>query len=176
MKIKQIIALIITVYLCGCDVSLDSIDFTTKKPKICDITGVYILDASDISPKDYKNIPDSFIQLKKDGRFEFKNVPDCWNADWGESKHGFDTGSGTWNLEKHQNYWELNLKFKSCKNFNSTKRDNGLITNVVLVRDCKPYEIRLYYENGVLVYKQKIKKKLQQAESPNSDTAAAESE
>lgn len=80
--------------------------YTTKEPKPADVAGEYVLDEFSeglVADAGYEKRATS-IRLDADGTFTFTDLPDWWDA-FGTPVHGFDSGRGTWTVERKQGKW-----------------------------------------------------------------------
>jgi hypothetical protein len=85
----------------------------------------------------------SSITLLGDGTIIITNIPDWWLT-FGEPQGGFDSGRGTWSIQKHQEWWALSVGFTDTTQFASlTNKPGGLGTEMMLVGEKSPYKIHL---------------------------------
>lgn len=87
------------------------------QPTINQLTGTWTLSAISLnrmrSQGGYK-ISTHTLTLREDGTFDLINMPDWWLNDFGDSRRGFYSGSGTWEVGKDsQGYWIIELQFNS---------------------------------------------------------------
>jgi hypothetical protein len=123
-------------FVVGCWMYPDTSRFPTNPPLAIKLAGIYRPTKETV-----KSIQrdggyadrDMSILLNTDGTFHFENIPDWWLTSFGKPAGGFDSGDGTWNVLKHQNWWALELRFKNTADFTSMKIGKGLWTEANLI-------------------------------------------
>jgi hypothetical protein len=142
-------ALIASLGLClaGCQQDPYGWAYTTKKPDAADLVGNYAPDDATLKliaeHGHYPPRPASIV-LDASGRVTVTDIPDWWLTDLGRSQGGFDSGSGTWSVQPHQEWWIIGATFDSMNGFASQNhRSGGLVTGFGLVGERPPYKIHL---------------------------------
>jgi len=116
------------------------LNFTWRKPVRSDLVGTWVPTSdslSDLQKRGGYIISKHELTLREDGSFSLLNMPDWWLNDFGESRHGFDSGSGTWSLTQNGN-WQVYLTFKKLRSWTAF----GAPLN--LRRQKSPYLIHIY--------------------------------
>lgn len=143
MRSFLILALVI---LAGCQYDPYTSVYTTTQPKTNDVVGVYVPDTNTvalISKEGHYGPASPSITLLDDGTIIITNIPDWWLT-FGEPRGGFDSGRGTWSIQKHQDWWVLSVGFTDTTQFASlTNKPGGLGTEMMLVGEKPPYKIHL---------------------------------
>ncbi len=139
--------LILTVViLAGCQYDPYTSVYTTTQPKTNDVVGVYVPDTNTVTliSKEGRYSPASpSITLLNDGTITITNIPDWWLT-FGEPHGGFDSGHGTWSIQKHQEWWALSVGFANTTQFGSlSNKPGGIGTEMMLIGDKPPYKIHL---------------------------------
>jgi hypothetical protein len=125
----------IAIILCSCSRWLRP-DFTQKPPRKEDLTGVWTPDRDTLSVLErvggYKITTDIRIVLHSDGKLEILNMPDWWGVNGsGESRKGFRSSSGTWEITQRNNYVTIGIDYSDG------------YTELDLLNDSPPYKIEL---------------------------------
>jgi hypothetical protein len=138
------LAILSTLLLCGCPINLDT--GVKNEPKRADLIGKYVPDPETLKwvrgAGKYSEVETTF-ELFKDGSFEMVNMPDWWRGGFGESKGGFYSGGGKWDVTKDQSWWKLLLEFNTLKH-SSDPGDSGLTTLISIAGESGPYYLRFY--------------------------------
>jgi hypothetical protein len=134
------------VILAGCQYDPYTSVYTTTQPKTNDVVGVYVPDTNTvalISKEGHYGSALPSITLLDDGTIIITNIPDWWR-NFGERHGGFDSGRGTWSIQKHQDWWALSVGFRDTTQFASlANQPGGLGTEMMLVGEKPPYKIHL---------------------------------
>ncbi len=132
--------------LTGCQYDPYTASYTKTKPNRKDLVGTYVPDADTmtlISKEGHYSQVASSISLLEDGTIIIENIPDWWRIFEGP-QGGFDSGRGTWKIEKHQEWWALGAAFTNTEQFASLKNKlPGLGTEMMLIGEKPPYKIHL---------------------------------
>lgn len=99
--------------LSGCmnnGIEWSELTFTRKKPNQAELIGTWVPTAATI--KDLKDrggyaISKHELILRADGSFSMVNMPDWWTDSFGQSKKGFESGSGKWQLYQDRDPWTV---------------------------------------------------------------------
>lgn len=96
------------------------------QPEESDLLGTWSLTPSSVAfmkTEGGYDISTHSLTLHDDGTFEIVNIPDWW-LNFGESRKGFYSGSGTWRIVKDfQGHWTVEVRFNSLPG-----HDSGLLT------------------------------------------------
>ena len=122
--------------LSGCinnGIEWSELSFTRTKPNPSDLVGTWV--PTDATIKDMKEqgaytISIHQLILRADGTFEMINIPDWWKDGFGQSKKGFESGLGKWQLYEDRDpwtVWAVELEFP-----------NFVVPNQIHVRRQKP--------------------------------------
>jgi hypothetical protein len=135
------------VIFAGCQYDPYTSVYTTTQPNTNDVVGVYVADTNtlDLIAKEghYSAVSPS-ITLLADGTIIITNIPDWWLTSFGEPRGGFDSGRGTWTIQKHQEWWALSVGFDDTEAFSSRNHNpGGLGTQMMLIGEKPPYRIHL---------------------------------
>ncbi len=151
MNMKYLVVLCLLL-LCGCHIpNFDDENFTKSKPKNEDLVGKYVPTAETLKlvreEGKYRKVETS-IELFKDGSLKMVNMPDWWLKEFGESKGGFESGVGTWDVREQQGRWELGLDIK------------GLVSTSIPIADVPvPYLLWFYVgdpdQGKVMIFEKK---------------------
>lgn len=102
---------LVVLLLSGC---LRGVDFSprpTNKPAINDLSGVWVPDKATLKDMRERGGYDITLQTKlilhANGNLELVNMPDWWESNFGESQRKLHSYSGTWEIAKSGEYWEL---------------------------------------------------------------------
>ena len=111
-------------------------NFTQKPPKKEDLVGVWTPDKETLSVLarigGYKITAGIQIVLHNDGKLEMLNMPDWWGGSGnGESRKGFKSYSGTWEVSQRNNYITIGIDYSDG------------YTELDLLNDSPPYKIEL---------------------------------
>ena len=133
--------------LAGCQYDPHTAVYTVAEPRPNDLVGTYEPDkdtAAFVTKEGhYKSMPPS-ISLMSNGTVIITNIPDWWLTKFGTPSGGFDSGSGTWTIGKHQRWWALSVSFPSTGQFVSQQHQaGGLSTEMMLIGEKPPYKIYL---------------------------------
>ena len=146
---------------CVCP-NMDTLEFTTVQPLEDDLVGVYLpLDSTLelIKEGGYENT-ELKITINADGTFSMEQMPDWWNIPFGKSKDGYDSGTGTWEVETCQNWWCLKLHFDSQQNFNSTPGEAGRTAHINLSGESQPYQLWFFVgdpdSGDIMIFEQEL--------------------
>jgi hypothetical protein len=145
MNTERIIFLMLVFAAAAGCYNLDTDNFPTEKPDISAIQGTYRLNESSVQTvkqAGYEQV-DATLNLLDDGTFTMTDVPDWWQT-FGKSHGGYDSGQGTWKIQKHQNWWNIGLKFDSRRNFHSKPNEEGFSTSIVIFGKHPPFFLWLY--------------------------------
>jgi hypothetical protein len=134
-----IIVLIFLVAITGCQHDPYAGAYTTTQPKTNDLVGVYIADTNTMAlitnEGHYSPVAPS-ITLQPDSTIIISKIPDWWLTPLGQPRGGFDSGRGTWSVEKHQEWWAVSVDFNETMHFTSLSNSpGGLATDMMLVGD-----------------------------------------
>lgn len=141
---KLIFLMVGLVGIAGCH-NRDADDFPTEKPEMSAIEGIYRLNESSVQTvkeAGYEET-DATLSLQGDGTFTMTGVPDWWQT-FGEFRGGYDSGQGTWKLQKDQSWWSIGLKFDSRRDFHSKPAEDGLSTSITIYGKQPPFFLWLY--------------------------------
>jgi hypothetical protein len=96
--------------IAGCQGDPNHGRYTRIRPDPKEIAGPWSLDvaASDWRPPAADGTP-HVLEFGADGTVVARNIPDIWNYDNRAVKGDFESGAGTWTLEKDQDYWVIQL-------------------------------------------------------------------
>ena len=143
-------ALLLALVLSGCQCDPHTREYpaakTTPQPRVQDLAGTYLPTPETrdfIKNQGHYPSAKTFILLSRNGTFRFSNVPDCWHTESGDSRGLFDSGSGRWNVEKSQEWWDVGLDFTNTAGFHSEQLPNGLATFIQLSGQKPPYRLHL---------------------------------
>lgn len=140
-------SVLLLLILTGCQYDPYTDVYTTTQPKTNDVVGIYFPDTNTItliSKEGHYGQVSPSITLFSDGTIIITNIPDWWLTSFGEPQGGFDSGRGTWTIEKHQEWWALGVGFTNTENFASlTNKPEGLGAEMMLVGEKPPYKIHL---------------------------------
>ena len=123
----------------GLDWSEDS--FTRNRPNQADVIGVWVPTAStirDLMEHGGYVIAKHELILRVDGAFAMVNMPDWWLDGAGESKKGFESGSGKWEFYQGHIQWtvwgiELNFgKFATGNLINLRRQKPPYLINITI--------------------------------------------
>ena len=133
--------------LAGCQRDPYTEVYSATKPATNDLVGVYTADTNTVNliarEGHYTAAPPS-IALLADGTIAITNIPDWWLTSFGAPHGGFDSGRGTWTVQKHQQWWGLSAGFPDTTQFSSlSNRPGGMSTEMMLVGQNPPYKIHL---------------------------------
>lgn len=138
--------ILVVVILAGCQRDPYTSIYTMTQPETNDVVGVYVPDTNTIaliSKERHYGPARTSITLLDDGTIIITNIPDWWLT-FGESHGGFDSGHGTWSIQKHQEWWTLSVGFTDTTQFASlTNKPEGMGTEMMLVGEKPPYKIHL---------------------------------
>ena len=128
----------------GCQFDPYTSVYTRTEPKAEDLVGVYVPDKATARfiAEHYPAIGTSIV-LSADGTIVLQNIPDCWKTLFGTFEGGFDSGTGRWKIQKHQEWWVLGVDIWT-DGFSSREHAHiGLTTEIFLVGEKPPYIIHL---------------------------------
>jgi hypothetical protein len=132
--------------LASCQHDPYTTNYTRKRPKT-DLCGTYVPDAATrelIAQVGHYPAAPTSITLLADGFLSIANVPDWWNTPFGESQGEFDSGTGGWNLQQHQQWWAISAHFGTTAHFASLQfRTDSFATEFMLVGQRPPYKLHL---------------------------------
>jgi hypothetical protein len=107
----------------------------SPKPNDYELVGKYRLEKSSmkylINKTDYKEIPESYIELFADKTLYIRNISDCVFNGFGDSKGKFISSKGKWEIEITGNEYILSM-YISNSNFMGTS-----------IVDSKPYNLEI---------------------------------
>lgn len=127
---------LIVLLLSGCIRRVDFSQRTTNKPNINDLSGVWVPDKATLKDMAERGRYDTTLQTKlilhASGNLELVNMPDWWENMSGESGRRLHSYSGTWEIAKSREYWEIAI-------FSSIMQ-----TRLGLLGNQPPYKIGTY--------------------------------
>jgi hypothetical protein len=155
---RVLVLLLMFVPGCGDPYAVDTSHTTRTEPDPADLVGTYVPDEATreliANAGGYPERTTS-IELNADGGIRVTNIPDWWHTHLPQT--GFDSGSGTWELDSWESqqtqarHWLLKLHFPSMEEFDSdrvqatARREDhpvvGLSTSLLLVGEEPPYAI-----------------------------------
>jgi hypothetical protein len=121
--------------LIACQFDPYAYEFTRAKPEVTSLPGHYRTD--DESRKIFKrefniDVSQCELDLRDDGSFDLRGVPDCWKEIDCSGK--LQRTSGTWTLGRHQEWWALRLR---TSRIDGSAADFG--SDAMLRRETPPY-------------------------------------
>lgn len=136
----------IVVILAGCQYDPYTSVYTKTQPRTNDVVGIYVPDTNTvrlISNEGHYKLVSPSITLQGDGTIIITNIPDWWLT-FGAPHGGFDSGRGTWSVQKHQEWWGLSVGFTDTTQFSSlTNNPGSFAAEMMLVGEKPPYKIHL---------------------------------
>src|ERR1051325_11230519 len=133
--------------LAGCQRDPYTEVYSMKQPSTNDVVGVYAADTNTlalIAKEGHYSAASPAITLGGDGTIVITNIPDWWLTSFGEPQGGFDSGRGTWTIQKHQEWWGLSVGFTDTTHFASlSHKPGGMRTEMMLIGEKPPYKIHL---------------------------------
>lgn len=144
-SLRCFLALLVVLLLAGCTKTSNRKNYTVSEPSKQDLAGTYLPTEGTVklivATGRYENKPASII-LEADGGLKIANLPDCWLSPYGASRGLLDTGAGSWNLVRNQQWWVLMCSFPSLSNHAGTEGKSGKVTAVFsLVGQKPPYTL-----------------------------------
>ncbi len=134
--------------LSGCNKVSNPGNYTVNPPNLEDLVGTYVpnqrthelLKATGKYPNS-----DSSITVNKNGSVTITNVPDWWLTSYSDAKGQFDSGDGSWTLDKNKAWWLLVVSFATQKGqFSSPVPRKGNVTAMLsLVGQKPPYILQM---------------------------------
>lgn len=112
-RVMLLAGLGISLALNGCmnnGINLSELSFTRAKPNPTDLIGTWVptnATIADLKENGKYVISTHELTLKADGTFSMVNMPDWWRTNFGESKKGFDSGGGKWQLYADKDPWTV---------------------------------------------------------------------
>jgi len=104
-----VLALIAT---CACQFDPYTLSYAKTRPNVKDIVGFW--EATERTLRDLSGTKYSAarptISIASNGTIKMKDIPDAWRDDLGEGKGTLDTFVGKWQLDKHQDWWGLEIR------------------------------------------------------------------
>jgi hypothetical protein len=145
--VMRALILPLVLILAGCQRDPYTSVYTTAQPRSNDLVGSYFPDVDTVAliskEGHYKTVSPS-ITLMNDGTIVITNIPDWWLTRSGEPGGGFDSGRGTWTVEKHQDWWAIGVGFDDTAQFSLLNRQpGGFATQMMLIGEKPPYRIHL---------------------------------
>jgi hypothetical protein len=138
------VALAVLVSLTGCQWDPYTSVYTGKQPKPEDLVGMYVPDeATAHFIAAHYSASEVSIVLSADGTINLHNIPDCWETPFGETEGGFDSGTGRWTIQKHQEWWVLGVNIWTDGFSSRGHAHINLTTEIFLVGEKPPYIIHL---------------------------------
>lgn len=99
--------------LLGCGRFEGTLSFLREEPVKGNVPGTFVLDSGSYSDSMLRSMGYSDLSvriiLKNDGTFSISRMPDCWLADFADSKGGYDGCSGTWSVYKSYSVYTISL-------------------------------------------------------------------
>ncbi len=133
--------------LIGCQRDPYTEVYSTTQPGTNDLIGIYVADTNTlalIAKEGHYGAASPSITLLGDGAIAITNIPDWWLTSFGAPHGGFDSGRGTWTVQKHQQWWGLTVGFADTTQFASlSNKPGGMSTEMMLVGAKSPYKIHL---------------------------------
>jgi len=90
-------------------------EYTREKPDEKDIVGVWVANARSaewLKGKGYAVAASPALELRADGTFTMEHMPDCWRVFFDREREGLlESGAGTWQIGRHQEWWVVELTF-----------------------------------------------------------------
>lgn len=140
-KILFAIAVLLSTVVCVTP-NLDTENFVREQPAEADLVGTYkLIETSQqlIEEEGGYEPRDISVKLAADGSFEIKNIPDWWWDSFGKASGSFGSGTGTWKIVAHQQWWDVQFDI-----------EEGDIpyggTSVPIAGEAPPY--RLWFQVG----------------------------
>ncbi|MES2308383.1 MAG: hypothetical protein V4507_05940 [Verrucomicrobiota bacterium] len=127
-----------SILLTACGGIKHELQFTRSKPQESDLIGLWVPTPNTLKDMEKTGgyvISKHEILLKEDGTFSMINMPDWWRDGFGDSKKGFESSEGRWELTQTQDWtkiWDITLHF------------SGYGTSVKLLGQKPPYRIHIY--------------------------------
>ena len=98
-----LICLIIQTGCMNNGIEWSELSFTRAKPKTEDLVGTWTPTnetVRDMSRRGKYTISHHELTLSSDGTFSMRNMPDWWSDGFGKSHQRFESGSGTWEIQR----------------------------------------------------------------------------
>src|SRR5947209_13776333 len=128
--------ILLVLSLAGCQRDPSAEVYSATQPKTNYVVGIYIPNTNSaalISKEGHYSPVSPSITLLSDGTIIITNIPDWWQT-FGVPGGGFDSGTGDWTIQKHQQWWALRVGFTNTEQFASLKnKPGGLGTEMMLV-------------------------------------------
>jgi hypothetical protein len=135
------IIIVVLLGLAGCQFNPFASSFTSKQPKNEDLYGKYVLtDDSQTIAKQFGHYSatNSSITLKSDSSILLTNIPDWWHSKNSKPQGEFDSGQGSWTIERNQEWWAVGVILNSIN-----KSPANFSTHFNLIGEKAPYIIHL---------------------------------
>jgi hypothetical protein len=147
LKFTPLIIFFGVILAMGCQYDPYTSVYTSQKPKPKDLIGIYHPDPNSmtvIAKEGHYPPVVPTITLLNDSTIVITNIPDWWLTSFGNPQGGFDSGKGTWEIQKHQNWWAVLVSFPDTTQFASRKNaPGGLTTEMMLVGNNPPHKLHL---------------------------------
>jgi len=140
---RRVVCSLCLLFTCGCCFDPFSCDYTKKKPASLSIIGTWVLDAESkrlmTTDGKYPQASSPRLILSTDGSFEITDVPDWCFEGLGKSSGTLVSATGTWSIEKHQEWWAVAFSTKTVKSQNTSVGGfEGMLRG-----EAEPYKINL---------------------------------
>lgn len=140
---RRCVALCLVLFLSACQYDPYTSEYTSRRPNESDLPGEYVatVETRELIRK-AGSYPacDPHLTLHTDHTFEIKDVPD-WFITEGDAGAKLVSGSGTWALQQHQQWWALGILFRQSTGQSVFKGPFGM--DFMLVGAKAPYLVHM---------------------------------
>jgi hypothetical protein len=120
--IKAPTIFIIAVFLCfACGCNPGAPGYTTEEPNKNDLVGTWTPDQATLEDMKKRGGYDitkvTMLVIKSDGSLEIINMPDWWEAPFGDSQGRMGSHSGSWSIYNDSMCWTVAIKYSDRASF-----------------------------------------------------------
>ena len=106
------LALVFAAIVTACQYDPYTLSYTRTKPDVKELVGSWIATDStnlNLERTAYSKARPTIV-VSADGAIRMSDIPDAWHDPSGQGKGALETFSGTWLLNKHQDWWGLEIR------------------------------------------------------------------
>lgn len=140
---RSCLAFCLLLFLAACQYDPYTSEYTSHRPNDSDLPGEYV---ATVETRELIRNAHSYpacnpqVILHADHTFEIKDVPD-WFITEGDAGTKLVSGSGTWALQQHQEWWALGILFRESTGQSVFKGPFGM--DFMLVGEKPPYLVHM---------------------------------